>query len=88
MAGEGAGIFLVPWGGVLLVLDRVPRGELEEEARRRFAIDRRKLLDRLEDPREGDADLGLDARRFLGFNPHDGEVRAALGRLPREALHP
>ena len=87
LAGEAAEIFLVPWGGVL-VLDGVPRGELEEEALRKFAIDRQKLLDRLEDPQEGDADLGLDARRFLGFNPHDEEVRAALGRLPREYMYP
>src|SRR4028118_850274 len=45
-------------------------------------------LDRMYDPQEGDADLGLDVRRFLGFNPHDEEVRAALGRLPREYLYP
>ena len=87
LAGEEAEIFLVPWGGVL-VLNGVPRGQLEEEALRKFAIDRQKLLDRLEDPQEGDANLALDARRFLGFNPHDGEVRAALGRLPREYLYP
>jgi hypothetical protein len=87
LTGEEAEIFLVPWGGVL-VLNGVPRGELEEEARRRFAIDRQKLLERLEDPQEGDAHLVLDARRFLGFNPHDGEVRAALGRLPREYMYP
>jgi hypothetical protein len=31
LAGEEAGIFLVPWGGVL-VLNGVPRGQLEEEA--------------------------------------------------------
>jgi len=87
LVGEAAEIFLVPWGGVLL-LDGVPRGELEEEALRKFAIDRQKLLDRLEDPQEGDAELGLEARRFLGFNPHDEEVRAALGRLPRDFLYP
>ena len=87
LAGEASEIFLVPWGGVL-VLDGVPRGELEEEALRKFAIDRQKLLDRLEDPQEEDANLGLDARRFLGFNPHDEEVRAALGRLPRDFLYP
>ena len=87
LTGELAGIFLVPWGAVL-VLNGVPRGELEEEARRKFAIDRQKLLDRLEDPQEEDANLGLDARRFLGFNPHDEDVRAALGRLPREHLYP
>jgi hypothetical protein len=29
----------------------------------------------------------LDGRRFLGVNPHDGEVRAALGRLPREYMY-
>jgi hypothetical protein len=40
------------------------------------------------DPQEGDADVGLDARRFLGFNPHDEAVWAALGRLPREYLYP
>ncbi len=87
LAGEAAEIFLVPWGGVL-VLNGVPRVELEEEALRKFAIDRQKLLDRLEDPQEGDANLALDARRFLGFKLHDGEVRAALGRLPREYLYP
>ena len=87
LAGEEAGIFLVPWGGVL-VLNGVPRGELEEEALRKFAIDRQKLLDRLEAPQEGDANLGLDARKFLGFNPYDEEVRAALGRLPREFMYP
>jgi hypothetical protein len=87
VAGEAAEIFLVPWGGVL-VLNGVPRGELEEEARRRFAIDRQKLLDRLNDPHERDVNLGLNARRFLGFNPYDEEVRAALGRLPRECLYP
>jgi hypothetical protein len=87
LTGEAAEIFLVPWGGVLM-LDGVPREELEEAARRKFAIDRQKLLDRLTDPQEGDANLGLDARRFLGFNPHDEEVRAALGRLPRDFLYP
>ena len=40
------------------------------------------------DPQEWDANLGLDAQRFLGFNPHDEEVRAALGRLSRKYLHP
>ena len=87
LAGEASEIFLVSWGGVL-VLNGVPRGELEEEAERKFAIDRRELLDRLGDPHDGDATLGLDARRFLGFNPHDEEVRAALGRLPRDFLYP
>ena len=87
LAGESAEIFLVPWGGVL-VLNGVPRGDLEEEALRHFAIDRQKLLDRLDNPQEGDATLGLDARRFLGFNPGDMEVREALGRLPREHLYP
>ena len=45
-------------------------------------------LDRMGDPQEGDAELDLDARRFLGVNPHDEEVRAALGRLPSEYLYP
>ena len=87
LTGEASEIFLVPWGG-LLVLNGVPRGELEEEAERKFAIDRRELLDRLGDPQDGDATLGLDARRFLGFNPHDEEVREALGRLPRDFHYP
>ncbi len=39
------------------------------------------------DPQEGDAHLVLDARRFLGFSPHDEEVRAALGRLLREYMY-
>ena len=51
LTGEEAGIFLVPWGAVL-VLNGLPRGQLEEEALRKFAIDRQKLLDRLEDPQE------------------------------------
>ncbi len=54
----------------------------------RACSDTRRPLDRMCDPQEGDADLGLDARRFLGFNPHDEEVRAALVRLPREYLYP
>ena len=29
----------------------------------------------------------MDGRRSLGFNPHDEEVRAALGRLPRGYLY-
>ena len=87
LAGEAAVIFLVPWGGVL-VLNGVPRVELEEEALRKFAIDRQKLLERLEDPQERDASLGLDARRFLGFNPQDEEIRAALERLPRNFMYP
>jgi hypothetical protein len=41
----------------------------------------------MDDPQE-DANLGLDARRFLGFKAHDEEVRAALGRLPREFMYP
>jgi hypothetical protein len=40
------------------------------------------------DPQEWDDNLGLDARRFLGFNPHDEEVRVALGRLPRGYIYP
>lgn len=87
LTGEASEIFLVPWGAVL-VLNGVPREELEEEAERKFAIDRQQLLDRLADPQEEDANLGLDARRFLGFNPRDEEVRAALERLPRERLFP
>ena len=87
LVGEAAEIFLVPWGGIL-VLNGVPRGELEEKARRRFAIDRQELLDRLNDPQDRDANLGLDAQRFLGFNPRDEEVRAALERLPRNFLYP
>jgi hypothetical protein len=54
----------------------------------RACSDTRHLLDRMGNPQEGDANLGLDARRFLRFNPHDDEVRAALGRLPREYLYP
>ena len=87
LVGEAAEIFLVPWGGIL-VLNGVPRGELEEKARRRFDIDRQELLDRLNDPQDRDANLGLDAQRFLGYNPRDEEVRAALERLPRNFLYP
>ena len=62
---------------------RGARGEGPKEV----PIDRQELLDRLEAPQEADANLGLDARRFLGFNPRDEEVRA-LGRLSRERLYP
>ena len=54
----------------------------------RTCSDTRRPLDRMGDPQEGDANLGLDARRFLGFNPHDEEVRAALGRVPRGYIYP
>lgn len=81
LSGDTAEILLVPWGSVLM-LDGLPRAELEQEARDTFAIDRQELLDRLNDPRTEDRMAGLDARRYLGFNPHDEEVREALGRLP------
>ena len=83
LSGEAAEIFLVPWANILM-LDGLPRTELEEEARRGFAIDRQELLDRLSDPQEEDRNLVLDSRRFLSFNPKDEEVRAALERLPSE----
>ena len=87
LSGEAADIFLVPWGSVL-VLDGALRGDLEESARERLASDRQELLERLKDPQTDDRDLGLDARRYLSYNPDDGEVREALGQLPREHLFP
>jgi hypothetical protein len=87
LTGEGAELFLVPWGNVL-VLDGAARGELEEEARGRLVIDRQALLDRLNDARPEDRSLGLDARRYLTYNPHDEEVRGALEGLPKEHLLP
>jgi len=74
-------IFLVPWASVLL-LDGLARPELEREARESLVIDRQALLERLRDPRPEDTDVGLDARRYLTFNPADEEVREALRRLP------
>jgi hypothetical protein len=64
LSGEAADIFLVPWGSVL-VLDGALRGDLEEAARERLAIDRLELLERLKEPQPEDRDLGLDARRYL-----------------------
>jgi hypothetical protein len=86
LAGEEAGIFLVPWGGVL-VLNGVPRGQLEEEALRKFAIDRQKLLDRLEDPQEGGRQPGARRPALPGLQPPRREVRG-VGRLPREYMYP
>jgi hypothetical protein len=87
LSGEASQIFLVPWGNVLM-LNGQPRGELEEEARETFAIDRQELLDRLGDPQPEDRNLGLDARRYLSYNPNDDDVRGALERLPRERMFP
>jgi hypothetical protein len=87
LSGEAAEIFLVPWSSVLM-LDGAVRGDLEEAARERLAIDRQQLMERLKEPQPEDRDLGLDARRYLSFNPEDGEVREALGQLPREHLFP
>ena len=83
LSGEGAEMFLVPWGSVL-ALDGRARGDLEEEARGRLVIDRQALLDRLNDAHPEDRSLGLDARRYLTYNPRDEEVRGALAGLPRE----
>jgi hypothetical protein len=87
LSGEAADIFLVPWSSILM-LDGAPRGELEEEAKGTFAIDRKELLDRLSEPQEEDRNLDLDARRYLSFNPKDEEVRAALEELPSERRFP
>ena len=87
LSGEASQIMLVPWGNVLL-LNGVTRGELEEEARERLVIDRQALLDRLNDPHPEDRSLGLDARRYLTYNPLDEEVRGALEGLPKEHLLP
>ena len=87
LSGEASQILLVPWGKVLM-LNGVSRGELEEEAQESFAIDRQALLERLNDPHPGDRSLGLDARRYLSYNPRDEEVRGALEGLPREHMFP
>ena len=87
LSGEGTEILLVPWGSVL-VLDGRARAELEEEARERLVIDRQALLDRLNDAHPEDRSLGLDARRYLTYNPRDEEVRGALEGLPREHMFP
>jgi hypothetical protein len=87
LSGEGTEILLVPWGSVL-VLDGRARAELEEEARERLVIDRQALLDRLGDAHPEDRSLGLDARRYLTYNPRDEEVRGALEGLPREHKFP
>ncbi len=87
LSGEGSQIALVPWGSVL-VLDGRARAELEEEARERLVIDRQALLERLGDPHPEDRELGLEARRYLTYNPRDEEVRGALEGLPREHMFP
>jgi hypothetical protein len=87
LSGEASQIMLVPWGNVLM-LNGVTRGELEEEARERLVINRQALLDRLNDPHPEDRSLGLDARRYLTYNPRDEEVRGALEGLPKEHLFP
>ena len=85
LSGEGAEMFLVPWGSVLM-LDGRARAELEEVARELLVIDRQALLDRLNDAHPEDRSLGLDARRYLTYNPRDEEGRGALEGLPREHL--
>jgi hypothetical protein len=87
LSGDASQIMLVPWGNVL-ILNGVTRGELEEEARERLVIDRQALLERLNDPHPEDRSLGLDARRYLTYNPRDEEVRGALEGLPREHMFP
>jgi hypothetical protein len=87
LSGEGSEIALVPWGNVLL-LDGRARTELEEEARERLVIDRQALLERLNDQQPEDRSLGLDARRYLTYNPRDEEVRGALEGLTRERMFP
>lgn len=85
LSGEASEILLVPWASVL-VLNGLPRGELEEEARGKLATEREELLGRLAELREEDRTVGLDARRYLSLNPKDDEVRRALERLPRETF--
>jgi hypothetical protein len=72
LKGEGSEVFLVPWAS-LLVLDGRPRGELEQEAREAFAIDREGLLERLGDPQQDDRNVGLDARWYLSYTPTTGK---------------
>lgn len=87
LTGDAVEIYLVPWGSVLM-LNGLVRGELEQEAQNAFAIDRQELLERLNDPQTEDKSVGLDARRYLSFNPNDEEVRGALGRLPSKYQFP
>jgi hypothetical protein len=87
LSGEGAEISLVPWSNVLL-LNGLSRSDLEQEARERLVIDRQALLDRLNDPHPEDKELGLEARRYLTYNPRDEEVRGVLAGLPREGMFP
>jgi hypothetical protein len=87
LSAEAVDLFFVPWSSVLM-LNGISRGELEEEAQESFAIDRQKLLERLGDPQPKDRNLGLDARRYLSYNPGDEEVRQALEQLPRSYQFP
>jgi hypothetical protein len=87
LSAEATDLFFVPWSSIL-VLNGVSRSELEEEAGASFAIDRQKLLERLGDPQAKDIDVGLDARRYLSYNPDDEEVRQALEQLPRSHQFP
>jgi hypothetical protein len=87
LSAEATDLFFVPWSSIL-VLNGVSRSELEEEAGESFAIDRQKLLERLGDPQAKDSGVGLDARRYLNYNPNDEEVRQALEQLPRSYQFP
>jgi hypothetical protein len=87
LSAEATDLFFVPWSSIL-VLNGVSRSELEEEAGESFAIDRQKLLERLGDPQAKDSAVGLDARRYLTYNPNDEEVRQALEQLPRSYQFP
>jgi hypothetical protein len=88
LSAEATDLFFVPWSSILM-LNGVSRRELEVEAGESFAIDRQELLERLGDPQaKEDSDVGLDARRYLTYNPDDEEVRQALKQLPRSYQFP
>jgi hypothetical protein len=88
LSAEATDLFFVPWSSIL-ALNGVSRRELEDEAGESFAIDRQKLLERLGDPQaQEDSAVGLDARRYLTYNPNDEEVRQALKQLPRSYQFP
>jgi hypothetical protein len=88
LSAEATDLFFVPWSSILM-LNGVSRSELEVEAGESFAIDRQKLLERLGDPQaQEDSGVGLDARRYLNYNPDDEEVRQALEQLPRSYQFP
>ena len=70
------------------MLNGLPRGELEEEARREFAIDRQELLGAALRPARRGRRPGVGRQAVPELQSQDEGVRAALGQLPTEHQFP